>query len=410
MRSFSEISKEKQFSEDYYPYSEQGIKLATQFYLNLERSILFLIITIIFKVITSYLTIDQSKLKEADKLLHSMKFSSKNVSISEMLQYIGSIATKWIMIVNLAIFILFITITFIILIVYIINIVRRQRNYERSVIKNDLKAFYLKRKILGSKNAKSVLRDKKRALQKKKEGDNRLTIEDKIPVLVQKEFMKMIVMINSRESLDSKGYVDTQYRIIFNTPHDNDIAEKLDKEIEGINVLASRLVKAKVKFGKKFDSDDYSFVVFRAWDQQKDKYLREDDQSDEEQEEITYEYSYPLSMLNDQQDKIDKKREIADQWTKRNISTIKAFLSTSKIDCSFKRYEVGNSMASYIFVMADDVSLPHFDKLGDTLDNMMKRKGSAVALEEGNLIVSVPLVDEAKIPLNVPTMYRELFG
>ena len=101
---------------------------------------------------------------------------------------------------------------------------------------------------------------------------------------------------------------------------------------------------------------------------------------------------------------------MADQWAKRNIATIKAFLSTSKIDCSFKKYEVGNSMVSYIFVMADDVSLPHFDKLGDTLDNMMKRKGSTVALEEGNLIVSVPLIDEAKVPLNVPTMYRELFG
>lgn len=410
MRSFSEISKEKQFSEDYYPYSEQGIKLATQFYLNLERSILFLIITIIFKFLTVYLTIDASKIKEADKLLHSMKFSSKDVSINEMLQYIGSIGTKWIMMFNFVIFMIFISISLMIMLFYIINIIKRQRNYERSVIKNDLKAFFLKRKILGSKNAKSVLRDKKRALQKKKEGDNRLTIEDKIPVLVQKEFMKMIVMINSRESLDSKGFVDTQYRIIFNTPHDDDIAEKLDKEIEGINLLASRLVKAKVKFGKKFDSDDYSFVVFRAWDQQKDKYLRNESQEDEQQEEVEYEYSYPLSMLIDQQDKIDQKREMADQWAKRNIATIKAFLSTSKIDCSFKKYEVGNSMVSYIFVMADDVSLPHFDKLGDTLDNMMKRKGSTVALEEGNLIVSVPLIDEAKVPLNVPTMYRELFG
>ena len=410
MRSFSEISKEKQFSEDYYPYSEQGIKLATQFYLNLERSILFLIITIIFKFLTVYLTIDASKIKEADKLLHSMKFSSKDVSINEMLQYIGSIGTKWIMMFNFVIFMIFISISLMIMLFYIINIIKRQRNYERSVIKNDLKAFFLKRKILGSKNAKSVLRDKKRALQKKKEGDNRLTIEDKIPVLVQKEFMKMIVMINSRESLDSKGFVDTQYRIIFNTPHDDDIAEKLDKEIEGINLLASRLVKAKVKFGKKFDSDDYSFVVFRAWDQQKDKYLRNESQEDEQQEEVEYEYSYPLSMLIDQQDKIDQKREMADQWAKRNIATIKAFLSTSKIDCSFKKYEVGNSMVSYVFVMADDVSLPHFDKLGDTLDNMMKRKGSTVALEEGNLIVSVPLIDEAKVPLNVPTMYRELFG
>lgn len=410
MRSFSEISKEKQFSEDYYPYSEQGIKLATQFYLNLERSILFLIITIIFKFLTVYLTIDASKIKEADKLLHSMKFSSKNISINEMLQYIGSIGTKWIMMFNFVIFMIFISISLIIMLFYIINIIKRQRNYERSVVKNDLKAFFLKRKILGSKNAKLVLRDKKRALQKKKEGDNRLTIEDKIPVLVQKEFMKMIVMINSRESLDSKGFVDTQYRIIFNTPHDDDIAEKLNKEIEGINVLASRLVKAKVKFGKKFDSDDYSFVVFRAWDQQKDKYLRNEIQDDEQQEDIEYEYSYPLSMLIDQQDKIDQKREMADQWAKRNIATIKAFLSTSKIDCSFKKYEVGNSMVSYIFVMADDVSLPHFDKLGDTLDNMMKRKGSAVSLEEGNLIVSVPLIDEAKVPLNVPTMYRELFG
>ena len=53
MRSFSEMSKDKQFSEDYYPYSEQGIKLATQFYLNLERSILFLIINITTNKITN---------------------------------------------------------------------------------------------------------------------------------------------------------------------------------------------------------------------------------------------------------------------------------------------------------------------------------------------------------------------
>lgn len=414
MREFSEMSKEKQFSEDYYPHAQSGIKIATIMYINLERTILFLVLTLIFKFLTSYLEISEHKINVIKK---SIKDSidkiklSKNFDTNDFLFYIGHAVAKGLMIVMFVFTLIFAAILIITLVMYIVNVIKRQRNYERSVIKNDLKAYFLKRKILAAKDAKVILRDEKRAVRKKREGDSALTKKDKIPLDSQKEFMKMIVMINSRESLDNKGRVDTQYRIMFNMPNDSDISEDLDKRIENINDVATKQLKAKVTFGKKFDLDSKNAVVFRAWDDEADKYLYNDIEDDDSQEDDKeYHSSYPLSMLNDKQDEIDEKHVIAEQWTKRNLSTVKAFLATSKIDCTFKNYEVGNKMASYVFVMADDVTLPQFDKLGDTLDNMMKKKGSDVTLDQGNLVVSIPLVKEAEIPINVPTMYRDIFG
>lgn len=410
MRSFSEMSKAKQYSEDYYPHALTGIKLSTTFFLNLERMIIFGVITLIFKILTSYLAIDGQKSKKVAQSIKEFKLS-KSIEISDVLSYIGFNVTKWVTNINLIIFLIFTSIVLITFVLYIFNVIQRQRNYERSVIKNDFVAFFLKRRILGSKDAKIHLRDEKRELRRKKEGNNRLTKKDKIPLEAQKEFMKMLVMVNSRESLDEKGIIDTQYRIIFYIPNDSEVAAEVDKKIDDINTIATRQMRSKVTFGKKFDLEGKNAVVFRAWSQKEDKYNYSDIEEDESDESTQpFEYSYPLSMLRDQQDKIDQTKVIAEQYTKRNLATVKAFLATSKIDCTFKKYEVGNAMASYIFVMADDVTLPQFDKLGDTLDNMMKKKGSDVTLDQGNLVVSIPLIDEARVPINVPTMYREMFG
>ena len=140
-------------------------------------------------------------------------------------------------------------------------------------------------------------------------------------------------------------------------PNDSDISEDLDKRIENINDVATKQLNAKVTFGKKFDLDCKNAVVFRAWDDEDDKYLYNDVEDDDSQEDNKeYQSSYPLSMLNDKQDEIDEKHVIAEQWTKRNLSTVKAFLATSKIDCTFKNYEVGKKMPSYEYVMAHDLT------------------------------------------------------
>lgn len=413
MQSFSAMSKLKQFSEDYYPYADQGIKIATIFFKNMSRSIIYIILYLIFKLAFIFMMPDEQKVQSVKKGLSQLSLDNLkiNVNIGDTCLYFGSLACKYISYIFLIIALIFIAITTIAFILYIFNIIRRQRRYERNVLINDYKAYSLKKKILRSREAYKVLRDEKHAIRKKREGkDKRLSQKDKLPLEVQKEFMKMIVQVNSRESLDNKGYVDTQYRIRFNLPSNDEVADALNKKVEGINSLASRLSKARITFGAKFESDDQSSIVFRAWQQEPDKYIYEVEDDDAEQEVVEMESTYPLSMLNDQQEVIDSKKSDADQWAKRNIKTIKTFLTTSEIDCTFVKYEVGNAMASYTFMMADDVKLPHFDKLPDNLDNMIKKKGSDVSISEGELVLSIPLPDDVKLPLNVPTMYRDLFG
>ena len=107
---------------------------------------------------------------------------------------------------------------------------------------------------------------------------------------------------------------------------------------------------------------------------------------------------------------IDEKTDLALQWTKRTSKVIDMFLSTKKVNAQRIKVDTGNANALFVYDLAEDSDLKSFDKFGENLDSYLKKKGCSAEIDEGKLLIIIPLPKDLKIPINVPTLYRDAFG
>lgn len=402
MRSFNDLSKKKNFTDDFYPGSKSGVKQMTLIYKIFKYLITFLILYLICRISMIFIKYDISNFKFSSILNNKSNF--KEISLTTLKACLDKTSDFL-----LIIFLILLAIFLILFIFYLFNMVSRQRNFERYVLINDLKAIFLKKAILKSANIKKKYKQQKRIIADKDKKDQK----DIINKDIYKEILKMYVFINSRQSLDEPGVIATQYRIFFNLPSKPyELQEGIKKETENFNDIGNTEKKGKIKFGSMFLSEDKTYIVSRAWTYQDDKYYRKNESKNKKAKDdnTIYESSYPLSLLNDQQDVIDEKTDLALQWTKRTSKVIDMFLSTKKVNAQRIKVDTGNANALFVYDLAEDSDLKSFDKFGENLDSYLKKKGCSAEIDEGKLLIIIPLPKDLKIPINVPTLYRDAFG
>lgn len=435
MVNFETFAKNKKLSDDYYPFAEKGVKIFKKVYKNLQLFLLFFILFSVLSIGNNFIKIpdiDKAKTIQVQKIDNKkLQTNSKTIVISDnknktnvfskvktyegkelkgvqiaynVIKIILSFLANTFKYIGLLFFIIFIFHLF----RYLINVVKRQRSYERNVIINDFKANNLKSKILRSTRLNKKLREAK---NKSSKGDNGVSHADETDIEKLKAMKNVEINFNTRQSLESNE-IDTQYRIKYTLPFQTDASEKLIKEIEKMDETATRLMKSKATFGKYFISTDRQFLIFRAWDHKEDPYLIDEKIKNKEFEEVKVESesSFPLSLLIDKQSEIDMKKDKAQQWANKAAKGLDMFLITSKNSVTRDKVDVGSSNALFIYSLTEDTNLPNFNKLDESIDAMFKIKGCSASINEGQLLITMPLPKNLALPINIPSMYKDAFG
>lgn len=471
MLTFKESVKAYKYSDDYYPYADKGPKIVKKLSNGLILMIVFLALAMIFNVSTLAVDhflirpqaqqtqtsqpIQQSQGDPASQSTQQTQSSEPMTQVqpnqadpnntmnqttpatgTQQVSIIGSflsalglqntnfdfssLSQQWPVYLNqflhfLAkccfIFTGFVAIVWVFrLIGYLVNVVKRQRSYERNVIKNDLQASHIRSRLLAIQSVHSQFAAAKHKLRSSEANDDysaRSSYEE------LKAFAKdFYVSINTRQQLDGKN-IQTQYRLIFPLPDDFTASEQLIKRVENIHLAANKVTQGKIEFGSLEFSKDRQFVVARAWGKEEvDPYTQSNANKVFEEVKVDSQYSFPLSLLIDHQAKIDQIKDDAAQWAIRSAKVVDAMLATYKINANQVRVESGNSSGLFVYDLAFDTSLASsFEKLESSLDKAFQRTGSSVSInDKGQLLVTVPLPQSLSVPINVPTMYREAFG
>lgn len=293
-------------------------------------------------------------------------------------------------------------------IVYLINVVKRQRSFERNVISNDMHAASLRTQLMNALSVTQKLGDAKASV--KSRNKSRVSSSDRAKVEQWRAMKKMNVSINTRQSLDS-NMIEQKYIIKIDIPSDDDVSKNVLTTVNRISNLASKLVKGKVAFGAPIISQDRQSIRFSAVNEYLDRYdySGEVEKVTNSTSHVTYESSYPLSIFTDRSASIKEKKSKALDWSKRTGKTLDSYLKTMKIEGSVKKIDVGSTNALYIYSLAEDTKLPAFEKLGDQLDKSFNTTGATASLSGGDLSITLPLPKDFILELDVPTMYREVF-
>lgn len=337
-------------------------------------------------------------------LKNTLKNTLKNISLG------ASSLCKFIAIMLLIV-------SFILLLNYLLNVKRRAHEFERNIIKNDIIAVALYRKIQNSLRIHKRLSEAKRAARPKSSGNgsSEAPSADNIAKVDElKAMCKMDIRVNTRQKLASDK-INTMYSIYMDLPLDETVASNLLKRVENLNETVTRLAKGVVTIGGYQVTEDRQTIVFQGETPDiNDPYNYDErlaNKADDNVEVVYYESAYPITDLVDRQDTIDAKKELASEWAQRTGAMLDRFLITAKMKVTRINTNVSSSKATYLYDMALDSNLSGgFNKFDDTLDKTFKLKGSTVNVVNGCLEIVLPIPKDYNIPINVPTLYRQAFG
>lgn len=313
--------------------------------------------------------------------------------------------------------IILLIVSFILLLNYLLNVKRRAHEFERNIIKNDIIAVALYRKIQNSLRIHKRLSEAKRAVRPKSSGNrpSEAPSADNIAKVDElKAMRKMDIRVNTRQKLASDK-INTMYSIYMDLPLDETVASNLLKRVENLNETVTRLAKGVVTIGGYQVTEDRQTIVFQGETPDIDDPYNYDERlankADDNVEVVYYESAYPITDLVDRQDTIDAKKELASEWAQRTGAMLDRFLITAKLKVTRINTNVSSSKATYLYDMALDSNLSGgFNKFDDTLDKTFKLKGSTVNVVNGCLEIVLPIPKDYNIPINVPTLYRQAFG
>lgn len=436
MQTFKERAKELDYSNLNYPYADKGPKKMRRLQNIIFLTITFKLLSFIFIYIgdhlkTNSITKPIQSSEQANQLTNSINNSPDFVqkifgfdyktlglgdgSVDSLLKNLGKTISYFIGNTFNIIYIISIFVIIILLINYLFNVKKRAREFERNIIKNDIQAVRLYRKIQNSLQISKRLSEAKRAIKPKSGGSSEPPSADNLAKIEELRAMKkMDIRVNTRQKLTSDK-INTIYSIYIQLPLDETVAMNLLKRIETLNETFTRLAKGLVTMGGYQITKDRQTVVFQGETPDiDDPYNYEEllnNLGDDNVEVVYYESAYPLSKLVDRQETINQKKELAAEWAQRTGEMLDRFLITAKMKVTRLNTNVSSSKATYIYDLALDSNLSSgFNKFDEAIDKTFKLKGSSANIVNGHLEIILPIPKEYHIPINVPTLYRDAFG
>lgn len=431
--NFKERSREMEYSNLYYPYADKGPKKMRRLQVTFVSSLISFISSFICKFISNSIKVNAVNLSQtAATASETVNNDSSNKVVGLISWFSGAggaltssgtvfkqvIKTVFLSIsfITKILGILLILLSIIFLINYLINVVKRNREYERNVIINDFKAVALYRKVQGSLKISKRLREaKKSARPKSSGGSSEPPSADSLSKVEEfKLLRKMDIRINTRQKLTSNK-INTIYSIFVEVPLDEQTTQSLIKRMETLNDTFTRLARGQVTMGGYLITEDRQLMVIQGETPDLDDpydYSKQVEKLKEKDVEIKYyDSAYKISNLVDRTADIESKKALAEEWAHRTGEMLDRFLITSKMKVTRINTNVASSKATFVYDLATDSNLSSgFSKFDEALDKTFKTVGSSVGIVNGHLEVVLPIPKEYRISINVPSLYRDAFG
>ena len=416
---FHEFARDADLAPDEFPHALKGPDKLKRLRVSVLCAIVFGVLGLVDKVFIDATTLTG---------LISGSSGSDASAVSEAAHDFGTAALEFTLdLFSICVYIAtVVSISFVIVFgaIYAQNVIVRQRCFERDVVSNDAEAIRIKNELLRVKRIPQQIKELKSQMNNRnKSGGNNDMIEslaramsndgapqikdvDELDAL--KAFKQCYVNVNTRQ--DTLGDdIEKHYAVIFKSPDSVEADASLAKKLDGVEYVVTRILKGEVSMGAMIESRDRSMRKFTGSVVVDDKYAVTEtvDTSSKKTEE--YEHGFPLDLLIDHTDEINTKKDQALRWATQTAGAIDSLLSTSKTQANRQKVDVGSSSALFIYDMSTAIDIKNMDSMAETFNNAFKTKGSTISIDAGRILITIPLPDKFKLPIDVPSMYREVF-
>ncbi|WP_211208165.1 hypothetical protein, partial [Corynebacterium mastitidis] len=153
----------------------------------------------------------------------------------------------------------------------------------------------------------------------------------------------------------------------------------------------------------------YISDVIAVEDKYPERHLKIEKSSKKKKGGKKVESSFDLALFGDLSSEVDRKRVGALRWATSTEGVIDNILTTENMRVSRMKTDVSNTVALFTYKLSTTIDLSSVDKYNELIDNVLGLSGSDVSVREGKILVSVPLPDKHRAPIDIAQMYREAF-
>lgn len=424
MTDFYEFAEERGFSDRVYPYSVKGLHSMKVILKSLKWSAIFAvgkIIPYLLRVMTGLNKPDFNQVVLSDQpwfsltkqeiypdaiandlQLQNVTFLLKNFSASLL-----SLIEK----ISLTVSLSLLTLAILVLPVWIYFAIRRMQNFEREILRNDFEAATMKMGMVRRLSLNDRIRGLNKRISKAEQSQSNAgqTRAMEIERMALTSIKNMRVFINTRQSLNGPE-IERQYRIELTPEYEAAAQERMMSELKNLDKVAENEVKGKVSFGALTASTDRSLLTMKAVAVFKDRYDFSDWAEIADTDNIVYEGTFKLSHLTDNRTKVKEISHKAQIWAERSGAVLDMFFATSNAKVDRLSTFVSASNALFTYKISFRIDVQGFEKFQDGLDAAFRTTGTTVQIKDGDLLVALPLPKSLIVPIDVGTMYREVFG
>ena len=299
---------------------------------------------------------------------------------------------------------------------YLLNLLKRQRLYERNVLKNDLQAIRLKKRIL--KNLK--IREQKNSIESRiNKRDKRLknsrdanssdlgaTVEETYTLEALEQMLNITVLVNTRQN--SNHIVETIYNILVTPPESTGGQSELEQKwLVKLPDTASKATGYKVYFGDQRLTSEGSYYFQAIGDRVKDPYYFGDELTElkDRKEAFNYEHTMPYRSvekngkiyigLKDHSAENEKRKREAKRWADNQIDVLNEMLRGNGIKAIFDKNEPQATTAEFYFNIPEEVNVKGIDRaekmIAEKIDEKLQCNGTTLSLGLNNAFISIPL-------------------
>lgn len=424
MKDFHEIAEERGFSDRVYPYSVQGLNAMKVILKSLKWSAIFSAgkaIPYLLRVFTGLGTPDFNQVSLSDKPWFSLTKQEINPdaitndlqfkNVTFLLKNLAASALHLIEKLSLTVSLVLLLVAILATPVWIWFAIRRMQNFEREILRNDFEAATMKMGMIRRLSLKDRIRSLNKRISKAEQSDSGSgqTRTMEVERMALTSIKNMRVFINTRQSLNGSE-IERQYRIELTPEYEAAAHEKMMSELKNLDKVAENEVKGKVSFGALTASTDRSLMTMKAVAVFKDQYDFSDWTEDDVADDAVYEGTFKLSHLTDNRATVKEISHKAQLWAERSGSALDEILTTSNAKVDRLSTFISASNALFTYKISFRIDVQNFEKFQDSLDTAFGTSGTTVQIKDGDLLIALPLPKSLIVPIDVGTMYREVFG
>ena len=178
--------------------------------------------------------------------------------------------------------------------------------------------------------------------------------------------------------------------------------------MKNVSDVATQRTNAKSKFGALEISEDRGTWSISSQTPVKDKYYFEDPNANKDYEE--YESSFGVDNFVDNTQKIADIKESAERFAADTARGMGTLLTSSKYQVTFVDFVLSATTLTLKYEWTFDPQSPNVSSLDKNIDKTFGVDGTTVNLSGNKLVIVFPMPKEFHIPIDVRTLYLEVFG